>query len=94
MTKTRQSDILAAVESERAYQDSLWKDPENSDFNNPLTVGEFLLLVDEYSARARHAWTGEIKPEIETLHIMRKIAAIAWNCMEQHGAPQREGFER
>ena len=92
--KTRQSDVYAAIESERAYQDSLWKDPENRDSFNPLTVGEFLLLIGEYLDRARHDWSGEEKPEIQALSGIRKIAGIAVNCMEQHGAPQREGFER
>ena len=91
---TRQSDIYAAIESERAYQDSLWKDVDHPEHSNPLEIGEFILLIEEYVMRAREEWSGEPKPEIAALNTIRKIAGIAVNCMEQHGAPQREGFER
>ncbi len=91
---TRQSDIYAAIESERAYQDALWKDSEHPEHSNPLTIGEFILLIEEYAMKARKEWSEEPKPEIAALNTIRKIAGIAVNCMEQHGAPQREGFER
>jgi hypothetical protein len=51
-----------------------------------------VLLIEEYAARARHEWSKEKRPEDITLGFVRKIAGIAVNCMEQHGAPRREGF--
>ena len=91
---TRRSDIYAAIESERAYQNSLWKDPAHPEHSNPLEIGEFILLIEEYAMKARKEWSEESKPEVAALNTIRKIAGIAVNCMEQHGAPQREGFER
>ena len=81
-------DVLDAIDSERAYQKKLWPGHEEPD--NPLTIGEFLLLIEQYSSIAREEWTKEAKPELRTLEVFRKIAAIAVNCMEQHGALKRQ----
>ena len=83
---TAREEAYAAIDTERDYQDNLWGDDGNP---NPLTVGEFLLLIEEYAAKARAVWINEAKPEIKTLHVVRKVAGIAVNCMEQHGAPKR-----
>jgi hypothetical protein len=77
------AEVYAAIDSERTYQDALW--PQD----DPQTIGEFVLLLDEYVARARAEWTVEKKPEMRTVNIIRKVAGIAVNCMEQHGAPSR-----
>jgi hypothetical protein len=103
---TTREEVYKAIDSELDYQASLWKDPDDNEAPNPLTVGEFILLAEEYAAQARQVWRGESKQlaytdsgkcyytEVQTLEFMRKIAGIAANCMTQHGAPQREGFER
>ena len=54
-----------------------------------MSIGEFVLLLEEYTYRARLEWSLEKKPEHRTLHFIRKVAGIAVNCMEQHGAPKR-----
>ena len=70
----------AAIDSERDYQDELWHDT--------LTVGEFVLLLEEYAWKARGQWTTEPKPEVRTMEVVRKVAALAVACMEQHGVVQ------
>jgi len=103
---TNREEVFRAIDSERAYQDSLWSNPDGSETPNPLEVGEFLLLIEEYASKARAIWVNEPKKlagdrdgkrhycEVDALEFLRKIAAIAVNGMEQHGAPQRVGFER
>ena len=82
-------EVYAAIDGERSYQDSLWRlEPDRTE-PNQLTIGEFVLMIEEYAAKARAEWIQEKKPEQSTLHVMRKIGAIAVNCMEQHGAPPR-----
>lgn len=83
MTKTAREDVYAAIDSERVYQDAQW--PQG----NPLTIGESLLLIEQYTAKACVVWTVESPPETETLNVVRKIAGIAVRCMENHGAPKR-----
>jgi hypothetical protein len=86
---TPRNEVYAAIDTERAYQNNLWPQDNRPGVPNPLTIGEFLLLIEEYTTRARAEWTAEKKPEEKTLHFIRKIAGITVNCMEQHGAPHR-----
>lgn len=88
--KTSRKEVYAAIDTERKYQDSLWPQDGRPDAPNPLTIGEFVLLMDAYLADAKDAWRKEKKPEMKTLDIVRKVAGIAVNCMEQHGAPHRK----
>lgn len=85
MRATR-AEVYHAIDSERAYQDDAWPPRFNPE---PLTIGEFVLMLDEYVARARAEWTTEGRPENRTLEVVRKIAGIAVKCMESHGAPRR-----
>ena len=87
---TPREDVYAAIDTERDYQDAKWPQDGRPEAPNPLSVGEFLLLIEEYAAKARTEWANEKKPEERTLREIRKIAGIAVNCMEQHGAPHRE----
>ena len=86
---TKRTEVYAAIDTERAYQDARWPQNGQPGFPNPLTIGEFVLLLEQYAAEARAEWAREKRPEMRTLNIVRKIAGIAVNCMEQHGAPHR-----
>lgn len=87
--------VYDVIDDERDYQDNRWPG------NNPLsetfgvtdghTVGGSLLMIEEYCLRARKAWNDSLGDN-ETLHHLRKIAAIAVRAMEIHGAPRREGY--
>lgn len=83
-------EVYSAIDSERAYQNRQWQEPEQEGVPNQMGIGEFVLLVEEYAMKARASFCVEKRPEIGALNIMRKIAGIAVNCMEQHGAPHRE----
>lgn len=79
---TSRTQVHQAINGERDYQDGI--------SSLRLTIGEELLLLEEYIARARKRWTGEfVQPEIQTLGVIRKVAGIAVRCMEHHGAPER-----
>ena len=83
-------EVYEAIDTEREYQDRVWKDHAGgTEQPNPLSIGEWLLCLEEYVSKARAEWSGEPKPEVNTLEIIRKTAGIAVHCMEQHGAPQR-----
>ena len=83
------NEVYSAINGERDYQDQRWAD---TDVDKRLSVGEGVLLIEEYAARARETWAGEPNPELGTLQVIRKIAALAVRVMEAHGAPRREGF--
>lgn len=75
-------DVYKLIDGERAYQETLWP-------VNPLAEGEFIALLQDYVNQARVIWVKEPKPCQQTMGIIRKIAAIAVNALEQHGALPR-----
>ena len=84
------SKVYELIDGEREYQDSKWPQDVWSNVSNPLTVGEFVLLMEHYLTQAREIWIQEKKPNQMTTDLVRKVAGIAVNCMEQHGAPSRK----
>ena len=81
--------VYEAYDSERKYQDAQWPQDGAPGYPNPLTIGEFVLLIEEYASEASAMWKAEKKPEGETLKIIRKIGGITTNCLEQHGVTRR-----
>lgn len=76
-------EVFLTIDGERKYQDTLT--------DRVLSIGEEILLLQEYATRAREVWTEDFEyPEAEALEDIRKLAAIALRCLEHHGAPKRE----
>lgn len=89
---TRQ-EVYAAINSERDYQTRVWRENAGLKPGEPVrTVAEELLMLEDYVARARTAWTNAPR-ETEvaiTTDILRKCAGICVRAMENHGAPLRK----
>lgn len=84
------NEAFAALNSERDYQDAGRGNAKRHENAAPnLTPGECLFCIEEIAAQARAAW---YKPDGGTaiLPFMRKIGAVAVQCMENYGAPPRE----
>ena len=93
---TERSEVYKALDSERDYQDKRWEGYVGLDGTHAnatdRTLDEFILYMEEYIRRAREeSVSGN---EAEGLNMVRKVAALGVGCMEKHGAPQREGYER
>lgn len=86
--KTTRADVYAAIDTERDYQDRVWAGTGSSG-HGVLSIGEEILLIEEYAARARSARSRETYPEQVALEMIRKIAGIAVHCTEDHGAIPR-----
>ena len=87
---TTRAEVYKAIDSERAYQDTFVL-PERQ-YYQTHTLGEFILMLNQYAAQSMQKWTHSTDSTDsypESLHEVRKIAAIAVSCMEQHGAPKR-----
>jgi len=85
-------DVYTAIDTERNYQDKFVL-PERR-YYQTHTLGEFILMLGQYADQARAKWTshkdGDSPDEFPpSLHEVRKLAALAVRCMEQHGAPCR-----
>jgi hypothetical protein len=81
---TRQQ-VYAAIDTERDYQDSL---PPNRTDGRQHTVGDYILMMEEYVALARVSWVNQ-SGDYAALDVIRKVAGIAVRCMEEHGAINR-----
>lgn len=75
-------EAFLVLDGERKYQDGLSA--------RSLTIGEEILLLQEYAIRAREEWTGLPGDTEEALNMIRKVGGIALRCMEHHGALPRE----
>lgn len=76
--------VYDVIDGERDYQDDTWPAAEKR-----LTPGEFIILFEEYVAKARAAWVKEHGDE-NLKNSFRKLAGIAVRAMEVHGAVPRE----
>lgn len=91
---TTREEVYRALDSERDYQDSRWND-ETTSTGGRHTVDEYVLYMIDYIAEARKQLSRNASPEAQelALNTVRKVAAMGVACMEENGAPQREGFE-
>lgn len=88
---TRES-VYQAIDGERLYQDARWV---TDGYPHVHTVTEWLVYIDSYLREAMYVVSRGDEPACteQALHIVRKIAAMGVACMEQNGAPHRQGYE-
>lgn len=84
--KVKREDVYKAIDSEREYQENLGAGRTDG---RTHTVGEFLVMLQRYVDHAFAAWTDNAGDQA-ALNQVRKVAGIAVNCMEKHGAPHRK----
>ncbi len=77
-------DVYLAIDEERTYQSGQMRGWAPSDDEN-IARADFLLLLDAYVRKAQNAWVKEWG-DVPALHQVRKIAAIAVQCMEKTGS--------
>jgi hypothetical protein len=74
--------IYEAIDAERDYQYRRWG-------YNPHEVGGWLTILRHLLTKAEAAWCGDGDCNQDALHEVRKLAAVAVACGEQHGLPTR-----
>ncbi len=91
-------DVIAAFESERAYQDSKWgtvmssgRQPEVGEIGGDRSLDEYILYIVGYTNKLLDKASTFADPKGK-LDFVRKVGGLCWAAMEQHGAPQRAGF--
>lgn len=93
---TPRQKVYEAIDSERAYQNNRWSQTpaDVAAGHNPHSVCEWLTYMRYYIEQGLAVSTTSNDPEAEqaALPFARKVAALGVVCMEQHGAPHREGF--
>jgi hypothetical protein len=91
---TTREEVYRAIDGERDYQEFRWNEKTTSS-GGQHTVAEFVLYMEHYLDEARRQLSTQKSPRAEAdgLEFVRKVTALGVVCMEQNGAPQREGFE-
>lgn len=90
MSKTSRSEVYAAIDGERAYQDARRGNSARANVDDNRDLGSMLTLIDVYVGKAKDGFSGPSPAGRETaLHQLRKVAALAVLAMEYHGAPTR-----
>ena len=85
--RMRRGKVFAIIKGERDYQDA---QQEDGRFQIAVhTVGEELLLMKVYLDKAMAKYAKHYG-DAPALHGVRKVAALAVRCMENHGALPRE----
>lgn len=80
MSNVRRQKVYQAIDKERAYQEIRWANPKSS-------VAEYLLYMEHYLNKAKSAISTEEPVELcnTTNTAIRKLAALAVACGEEHG---------
>ena len=81
-------DVYKAISEERDFQDHKWGTIEQ----HPHEVGAWLVIIDKLVEDAKHAFVSN-RGNYGALDELRKIAAVAVACMEQHGPVHRRTEE-
>ena len=86
-------EVYSLIDGERDYQDSVWNENTTST-GGKHSVTEYLTFMQSYLHEATMYVSRNPEPQgsRQASHTIRKIAAMGVACMEQNGAPKREGF--
>jgi len=82
-------EVFKEISVEREYQNSIAGRWENKGIKGILTVGEEILVAQEYLKKARELYVFEEGGDHDARDMMRKVAAILVRCFEHHGVPHR-----
>lgn len=90
----KREEVYSVIDTERAYQDDKWGKTlsGNRTGNGERSVDEFALYIHGYANKLED-FACEFADTQTKLDIIRKIAGLCVACMEQHGAPERKGYE-
>lgn len=80
----KRKDVYVVIDGERNYQDQKWGTIDQ----RPKQVGSWLTLMRAILTKAEMEWAHSNGDHF-ALEEIRKLAAVAIACMEQHGAPLR-----
>ena len=77
-------EVLSAVHDERVFQNRKWGTVDE----HPHEVGGYLTIMRKLLTDAEAAWASNRGDE-GALDEIRKVVAVGFACMEQHGVPIR-----
>lgn len=79
--------VYKVLDGERDYQ--IFHVSPNMNHQGTPSVAEELVMMEHYLNIAREKWVNT-SGDVACLDALRKVAAIAIRCFENHGCPSRE----
>lgn len=87
---TTRSEVYAAIDSERDYQDKMAGNSARDKVDDNRDQGSLILLAEHYMQKLREAHAGPNSlGSVEVTSVARKVAALLVMLMERNGAPLR-----
>ncbi len=85
-------EVYEAIDSERDYQERRWT-PETTTSGGQHSIEAWVVYLQDYLTECIHQLSRNGRPMANDLALdtIRKLAAMCVACMEQHGAPKRDG---
>lgn len=87
------AEVYSSIDSERAYQDSRWN-AETTTSEGKHSIEEWVIYMENYLNEAKQQLSRNVQQvgNVLAANTLRKVTAMGVACLEQHGAPKREGF--
>jgi hypothetical protein len=85
MPKATRKEVFECIDGERRYQNLL---PKGRSSGEELPVAGEVLLLDKLMGDVKAAYY-QNAGDMEAIAVIRKIAAVAIRCMENHGVIER-----
>lgn len=81
--------VYDAINGERDYQDEMTALSDRPDMVDPMPLPAIILAMEHCLSEARKQWYSDAEPYQPTMHLVRKVAALAVKAGEQYGMPTR-----
>lgn len=87
----RRMDVYDVIDTEREYQQARWNE-HTTVSGGKHSVEEWIMYIEDYLSEAKHILSRGARQDTDktAMGIMRKVAAMAVACMEEHGAEPRK----
>lgn len=83
--------VFDAIDGEREFQDEQCARPDRPSMRSDLSMGDYLLAMEENLNRAKRAWYSGHQPYTDTMAYVRKVCALGVSAGEKFGMPERRG---
>lgn len=82
------AEVYSVIDGERDYQDAGKGNAKRHEGQKAMSPGEFILCMEKCLSDARNVWYTP-NGGTDSLPFIRKVAGLAVQAMELHGAPPR-----
>ena len=83
------TEVYAAIDTEREYQDKCTADKDRPDMIDDLHIGDTLTAIRHNIRKAEDLWYKGAVPHQDAMEYLRKVAGLIVKAGETYGMPSR-----